>query len=77
MRGLDSHPHLYPSQTVSQSGNASPSTFLSFRPQGEILDPSHSFGMTTRASNALRHSLSEGEEKESLWKPRYKQSQEI
>jgi hypothetical protein len=22
--------------------------YLSFRPQGEILDPSHSFGMTTR-----------------------------
>ena len=28
---------------------------LSFRPQGEILDPSHPFGMTTR--HALRHSL--------------------
>src|ERR1700746_2318655 len=26
---------------------SSPLTSLSFRPQGEILDPSHSFGMTT------------------------------
>src|SRR5919109_5380633 len=39
-----------PLETVSQFGNASPSTSLSFRPQGEILDPSHSFGMTTRSA---------------------------
>src|SRR5919109_4228213 len=43
-------PFSLPEETVSQSGNASPSTSLSFRPQGEILDLSHSLGMTTRSA---------------------------
>src|SRR5436305_7548555 len=35
---------------------SSPLTSLSFRPQGEILDPSHSFGMTIRSPAIATHS---------------------
>src|SRR5436190_5047556 len=35
---------------------SSPLTSLLFRPQGEILDPSHSFGMTIRSPAIATHS---------------------
>src|SRR5947208_6491889 len=41
---------------------SSPLTSLSFRPQGEILDPSHSFGMTIRSPAIATHSPT-GEER--------------
>ena len=34
-----------------------PPATLSFRPQGEILDPSHPFGMTTRSQDIATQSL--------------------
>src|SRR5205823_1449003 len=41
---------------------SSPLTSLLFRPQGEILDPSHSFGMTIRSPAIATHSPT-GEDK--------------
>jgi hypothetical protein len=40
---------LFPSSPLRDCVVTSKTSSLSFRPQGEILDPSHSFGMTTRS----------------------------
>jgi hypothetical protein len=41
-----------------------PLTCLSFRPQGEILDPSHPFGMTTHLPRIATQSLAgEGQDR--------------
>ena len=59
-----------------RSGQAPREILVSTRGRDLLKDPSRSFGMTTRPACIATQSL-EGEEKESLWEPRYKQSQKI